>query len=216
MCCASAGRPSAGEGMKGKNAATAKQQQGKSTLLAAFLQCRSYLTRVVGRIVQAPQIEDIIQETFLRSFEASARSEIRHPRAFLARTAVNLALNHVMKADNRTEELSELTLAVSAETLEEEFDAQERFVLFCRAVQRLPLQCRRAFLLKKVYGLSRREVAQSLGVTESTAQKHIAKGTLMCAEYMQGRSSRKKRVKPRVISSGIDVPSAQARRKRKS
>jgi RNA polymerase sigma-70 factor (ECF subfamily) len=38
--------------------------------------------------------------------------------------------------------------------------------------------------LKKVYGLSRKEIAAYLGITESTVQKHVAKGLLMCSEYL--------------------------------
>jgi DNA-directed RNA polymerase specialized sigma24 family protein len=48
----------------------------------------------------------------------------------------------------------------------------------------LPLQCRRAFLLKKAYGLSRKEIASYMGITESTVQKHVAKGVMLCAEYL--------------------------------
>jgi RNA polymerase sigma-70 factor (ECF subfamily) len=62
---------------------------------------------------------------------------------------------------------------------------QERFFHLCGAVRTLPVQCRRAFVLKKVYGLSRREIAEYMGLSESTVQKHIAKGMTMCAEYME-------------------------------
>jgi RNA polymerase sigma-70 factor (ECF subfamily) len=48
-------------------------------------------------------------------------------------------------------------------------------------VAQLPLQCRRAFLLKKVYGLSQKEIAGYLGISESTVEKHVAKGLLHCA-----------------------------------
>ena len=57
-------------------------------------------------------------------------------------------------------------------------------MLFCRAVGGLPEQCRRAFILKKVYGLSQQDIASRLGIAPAEVEKHIAKGLLMCRDYM--------------------------------
>jgi DNA-directed RNA polymerase specialized sigma24 family protein len=67
----------------------------------AFLSFRARLARAVARIVLPRDVEDIVQETFLRCYQASAKATIRHPRSFMLTTAKNLALNHVTKADNR-------------------------------------------------------------------------------------------------------------------
>src|SRR5207244_10405333 len=75
--------------------------------------------------------------------------------------------------------------------------AQEEFLIFCRAVRALPLQCRRAFILKKVYGLSQREVARELGVGEGTVEKHIAKGIVACSAYMAANGYARPRVQSR-------------------
>ena len=40
------------------------------------------------------------------------------------------------------------------------------------AVRQLPEQCRRVFVLKKVYGYSQREIAKELSLSESTVEKH--------------------------------------------
>ena len=77
---------------------------------------------------------------------------------------------------------------LTTESPESELDSNQRFVTFCRAVGGLPEQCRRAFILKKVYGLSQQEIADRLGITQSTVEKHIAKGLMMCREYMETAS----------------------------
>jgi RNA polymerase sigma-70 factor (ECF subfamily) len=159
-------------------------------LLAVFLACRSTLTRLVGRIVNRHDVDDILQEAFTRSYEAAGRTTIRNPRAFLLRTATNLALNHIARAGNRlTAPMEDLPLSevyqLTTESPEAQFDANQRFVVFCRAVGGLPEQCRRAFILKKVYGLSQQEIAERLGIAQSTVEKHIAKGLLMCRDYME-------------------------------
>jgi len=157
-----------------------------SALLAAFLECRSALRRVVGRIAKPHDIDDILQETFIRAYAASQKAEIRHPRSFMLKTARNLALNAVTSAHaTRVEDLPDWEVYPISESLESEFQSKERFLSFCRAVRSLPVQCRRVFVLKKVYGLSQQEIAEYLGISESTVEKHVAKGLLMCSQAMR-------------------------------
>jgi len=149
---------------------------------------RAQIARVVSRVVGPSDIEDIVQETFVRSYEAELVQKIAHPRAFLLKTAWNLALNHVERADRRIvdslEDLPDAEALSDGETVESQLESQERMLLFCRAVRDLPLQCRRAFLLKKVYGMSQRDIARYLGISESTVEKHVAKGILRCWTYL--------------------------------
>jgi RNA polymerase sigma-70 factor (ECF subfamily) len=159
----------------------------QSALLAVFTDFRGILGRFVGRIVKPHDIDDILQETFIRAYAASEKTEIRHPRSFMLRTARNLALNHVTSAYSKRTQMEDFSTSEVyqvTETLESQFESRERFLGFCRAVRVLPAQCRRVFLLKKVYGLSQQEIAEYLGISESTVEKHVAKGLLMCRESM--------------------------------
>lgn len=147
------------------------------------------MAKAVRRIVGHHDVEDILQEAFVRSFEAEGRYPIRNARAFLLRTATNLALNHVTRAGYRTtgslDALAEELPAEGTVPPDAQADADQRFVAFCNAVGGLPEQCRRVFILRKVYGLSQDEIATQLGIAESTVEKHIAKGLLLCRERMQ-------------------------------
>lgn len=164
-------------------------------LLAVFLECRSTLMRLVGSIVNRHDVDDILQEAFTRSYEAAGRTPIRNPRAFLLRTATNLALNHISRAGTRlTDAMEDLPLSAVneqwiVESPEAQFDTNQRFVLFCQAVGALPQQCRQVFVLKKVYGLSQQEIAERLGIAESTIEKHIVKGLVACRKYMAAAAS---------------------------
>jgi RNA polymerase sigma factor (sigma-70 family) len=157
-------------------------------LLGVFLRFRGRLVRAIRGIVQPHDVEDIVQETFVRCYEASKTTQIQHPRAFLLTTAKNLAINCVTKAENKLAErvasFDESAVPLYAPTLDVSAEAQEQFLLLCRAVNELPVQCRRAFILKKVYGLSRKEIAVHMGITESTVQKHVAKGLMICSEFL--------------------------------
>jgi RNA polymerase sigma factor (sigma-70 family) len=166
----------------------AMPEQGAG-LLSAFLSYRALLVRSLRRIVKRHEIDDILQETFIRSYEASRKNTINHPRAFLLRTATNLALNHVGRADNRCLQQPESEQhgdeSLGEAPIERAVESSQRFRVLCRAVRRLPEQCRHVFILRMVYGLSQREIAQRTQLSESTVEKHIAKGLVMCREHME-------------------------------
>jgi len=69
--------------------------------------------------------------------------------------------------------------------------SNEEFGRFCDAVRQLPVQCRRVFVLKKVYGHSQQEIANQLGIAENTVEKHIAKGMALCLRYMKEQAGEK-------------------------
>lgn len=164
-------------------------QKTEGGIASIYLACRSRLARAVRRIVRHHDVEDILQEAFVRSFEAEGRLTIRNARAFLLRTARNVALDHVSRSSYRTSDsidsLDERLFADDSATPEARVDAERRFITFCEAVGSLPEQCRRVFVLKKVYGMSQSEIARHLGIAESTVEKHIARGLQLCFERME-------------------------------
>jgi RNA polymerase sigma factor (sigma-70 family) len=175
----------------------------KDGVTSIFLTCRGMLAKAVRRIVRSPDVDDILQEAFLRSFEAEARYPIRDARAFLMRTARNVALDHVGRAAYRRtgsiDSVDEELFPDEAPLPEVQVEAEQRFVAFCEAVGNLPQQCRRTFVLKKVYGLSHEEISLRMGIAESTVEKHVAKGLLLCHEYLNAKRNAmrpKARTKP--------------------
>ena len=164
-------------------------EDSKNGILETFLAHRNALFRMIGRIVRPNEIEDIVQETFIHSFAAARNQQIHNPQAFMFRTARNLALNCVNRAEQRLntsiEDLDEFDFASDTDLLERQHHSEEMFVNFCRAVSSLPVHCRRVFILKKVYGLSQKEIASFLGISSSTVEKHIARGMTTTAEYLK-------------------------------
>ena len=167
---------------------------GKSTsfltnaaLLLDFIRYKPNLRRLLSRIVEPQDTDDILQETYIRVCAASQKTEILNTRSFMLKTAQNLAFNHVTTAYHRHIQLEDFScpdVHQLTEDLESQLEADERFLGFCRAVRALPLQCRRAFILRKVYGLSQQEIARYLDISESTVEKHVAKGLLLSRESM--------------------------------
>ena len=156
------------------------------------------LARRIVRLVRPYDVEDVLQETYLRVFQAAKRQPIRSPRAFMLKTVRNLALNRLRGADalNHVVEVEksadgesqqEFSLEGGADDITPEIavESQQEFSVFCRAIRALPRQCRRVMLLRRVYGLSQREVALRLGISERTVENHIAKGAVACSDFME-------------------------------
>ena len=164
---------------------------GAESIHSIYMSLRASLARVVSGIVPPREIEDIVQETYVRVCQIERKKEIREPRSFMFATARNLALDHVKRAESRladsVEENGESGFGEAQRMADETFDqvvSNEEFSIFCEAVRQLPMQCRRAFILKKVYGHSQREIAKDMNLSESTVEKHIAQGIRRCACFI--------------------------------
>jgi RNA polymerase sigma-70 factor (ECF subfamily) len=161
-------------------------------LTELYMSLRGSLARSVAGIAPPSDIEDIVQEAYVRVCQVGKKSDIRAPRAYLFRAVRNLALDHVKSAESRRTDSLEDGVdggGLNAEPIRDEtfqqVSSKEEFALFCDAVRHLPVQCRRAFVLRKVYGYTQREIAVELGLSESTVEKHIALGMKRCLYFME-------------------------------
>ncbi len=160
-------------------------------LSAVFLEHQSSLKRFIARFFSRPQdVEDVVQEAYLRAFGAVKSGEdIRSPKAFLFRIAKNVALNELATKSRRLTDYIEDSTAQDVidkgSSAEDQVMGQEKLAMFCGAVASLPEQSRRAFLMRKVYGLSHKEISERLGISISTVEKHVASGLLRCSAYLR-------------------------------
>jgi RNA polymerase sigma-70 factor (ECF subfamily) len=159
-------------------------------LLAILRACRVSLGRVLAYIPKRRNVDDLLQEAFISSYESAGKSSIRNPPAFLLRAATHLTRNHTSRVGLRqAANLEDVALAdvfqLTTESPQAQLDSNRRFVVLCRAVGGLPEECRRVFILKKVYGLSQQEIAERLSIAPAAVEKHISQGLLMCREYME-------------------------------
>ena len=160
-----------------------------------YIEVRASLVRYVSRYFKRSQeAEDVVQEAFVKVVQAQRKRDILAPKSYLFRVARNLSLAHINKStykltDEVGDVLNESELLMS-KTLEEQYETQESFDIFCRAVRALPLKCRRAFVMCRVYGLSQKEAAARMGIGLGTVEAHLARGTRRCVEFMEAEQSR--------------------------
>jgi RNA polymerase sigma factor (sigma-70 family) len=137
----------------------------------------------------AEDIEDLVQETYVRLYALADYRAVESPKALLFRIAHNLAVERARskktQATDSMADLEQLGVFSTEVPADEQLDSRRRFETFCAAVDRLPPLCRRVFVLRKVFKLTHAEISEVLGVSHSTIEKHVAKGLVRCRDYLR-------------------------------
>jgi RNA polymerase sigma factor (sigma-70 family) len=148
---------------------------------------RGYLRRFFKDVAD---IEDVVQETYARllSLNDAAAAAVRDWHAFLFTSARNVSLDRIRKARvislDTLAEMGSLDVLDETPSADDGLNARQELTLLLETIASLPDRCRQALTLRKLYGLSQREIAKRLGITESTVEKHVAYGVRLCAERM--------------------------------
>ena len=159
-------------------------------MLEAFEKHQSALKRFISHFLHNTQdIEDVAQEAFLRAYSSEKNTEIQQPKSFLFRIAKNVAISELrLKSRNITdyiEDQDNSDVLIDEWTTEDHVSAQQKLGIHCEAVATLAPQCRRVYLMRKVYGMPHKEIAGRLGIAVSTVEKHLMKGVELCNRYVR-------------------------------
>lgn len=127
--------------------------------------------------------EDLVQEAFLRLHVfLGAGHEVRRPEAFLARTAMNLAVD-ANRRDRRErrdqfmpEAIEDLPLPDLNPSPEEILSAERRLAQIGHALDtRVSVRTRQVFFLHRLEGFTHEEIASRMHMSVRTVEKHIAR-----------------------------------------
>lgn len=159
-----------------------------------FREHHERLARFARHLVGAgADADDLVQETFLRAHSYLCNGkQIRAPLSFLfvtMRNLVNDASRHggvavVEPSADACERAPE-----EAPSLERQVLSEREFEALCAAIGELPERMRHAFVLRKVYGYSCREIAEQLGRSTNTIRDQVAQGYKKL-NALRGRNSR--------------------------
>lgn len=157
----------------------AKNLQPHETVLRAWL---------LNRYPSGVDIDDVIQEAYLKVLGARKKGYVNAPKAFLFATARNLALNAIRYTNVRGGEA--LSYLDDCEILDERAGVRETVArnqeleILTKAIQTLPDRCRQIFTLRKVYGMSQRDIAKKLNISARTVNAQISIGVNKVADYV--------------------------------
>lgn len=135
-------------------------------------------------------VEDLLQDIYVRIYQSAQQQIPALARQFVFTTARNLLIDRV-----RRERIIPIEAGCDLETIDIAADevAPDRIVIardelrrLQGAFDRLPRRCREAVMLKQVDGLTRREIALRMGVSEETVKRHLTNGMCALADFFLG------------------------------
>lgn len=155
--------------------------QPSSCLLEAYLEHRAMLIRHFrARTGSVGLAEDIVQDLYIKLARTAPQTSVINATGFLFRAANNIWLNR-LRAEHRERRRNGLwwSQSMGTQRFRDEPDAERRViarqnlaVLMSRA-GRLPPRTRQIFALHRIEGLSQVQVANRLGLSKSTIEKHL-------------------------------------------
>ncbi|MEL1263346.1 sigma-70 family RNA polymerase sigma factor [Pseudoxanthomonas putridarboris] len=132
-------------------------------------------------------VDDIVQESYAILAERERLDDIHNPRAYLFQVAQSLVVRNIRRARIvpilAVEDLGRVEFADGAATPEESALERDELRLLAEAIASMPGRTREAFVLRRVHDLPQREIATRMGLSESTVEKHIARGIRWLGEW---------------------------------
>lgn len=136
-------------------------------------------------------VDDVVQESYVRLWKARASQPIRSARAFLFQVARRVALDilrHGRASPIDTgRDLAELSVITHDPTAAEAAALMERKRILIDAVVALPGRYREIVILRKLEDVPQKEVAARLGISERTVENLLGRGVRRCEEYLRRR-----------------------------
>ncbi len=138
-------------------------------------------------------IADMRQEVYVRVYEA-ARKQIPHPTTpFVLTITRNLLINRVRRERivpiEAIADLDALGVAADQPGPDRVVMARESLRRVQAALDHLPPRARDVIVLKQIEGLSRREIAERMGIGDETVKWHLARAMRTLADVLYGETA---------------------------
>jgi RNA polymerase sigma factor (sigma-70 family) len=137
---------------------------------------RGWLRRSM-RSLTPHDIDDLVQETYARLLTIDYAA-VSNGRSYVFAVIRHLLHRQAQRARivpmERLGEIDALRLPREEISPERTVSARQQLERLERMITGLPEQARRAFQLQKFQGLSQKEIAQEMNISEKTVEKHLA------------------------------------------
>lgn len=136
----------------------------------------SRLRRLLG---SGTDVEDDVAEVLARAYAADDFNQIVRGRAYVFGIARNLIIDRARRAKIVSfDVVADLDRLLVDDSLEAGLQARDELRRLRCVVEALPEQCRRVFVARRVHGMSPGDIAEKMGLSVSTVEKHLSKAVV--------------------------------------
>lgn len=162
-----------------------------SILNKAFVSERNALGRLFQKMGTNVAPDDLLQTLWLRIQRVAENPPIHNGKAYLFRLASNLAIDQG-RADARVQRLQDEARSIlygdesSNLDAEKAFLAREELERVIAAAKNLTEPTRTIFWLNRIKGMPMGDVARTMGVSRTTADKHLKRAIAQLGDARDG------------------------------
>lgn len=170
-------------------AQTVSADDARSQLIERiFREHNEALLRFLALRVRSQQAaKDIAQEAYVRLLQLDQPGAVSYLRAFLFKTAANLAVDHIRheQTARRIKQTKLFEALTAPSTPEQSTDGAQELRLVEQLIAELPPKCRRAFLLHRVSDLDISDIALQMGLSERMVRTYVVRALVYCRTALE-------------------------------
>lgn len=161
---------------------------------------RPQLENSLLRMLSLSDVEDVLQDTYLKIFLVLQQQSIDNIEAFTYRVARNIAIDKLRQYQRQetTHRQIEHDLQLVHSRAESDVSVQVHLQTeLSLAIQSLPASCRQVFIARRIHGLSHKEIAELLSISVKTVENHLSKALKRLRQSLIERGAKESRTSSR-------------------
>lgn len=134
------------------------------------------LKAFIANLAKDPHIaEDILQETLIRTNKSANFNELNNPLAYMITVAKTVFYDIQRKAIPIDEDADTETLVAANDCLETQQLNQQKLAAIDTILQNMPALRRKVFVMRRLNGYSREQIARELDLSVEAVKKHVTR-----------------------------------------
>lgn len=125
------------------------------------------------------EVDDVVQETYARLAGLESVDEIRDPKNYAFQVAHSIIALHVRRARivsiRASADIERLGIASEDVSVERQLEVRDELRELAQAIAAMPDPVRKTFATRRIEGLSQRDTAIKLGITQKVVEHHMSR-----------------------------------------
>ncbi len=166
------------------------EEERRAVVAQVYREHNTALIKYLNAKLSSPlDAQDVAHEAFVRMLRLDEPETISHLQAFLFKIAKNIAIDRLRSRSRsleiQTDQEKINRHACSNPGQDVVFEARQELNYVRKIIAKLPPKCRKAFMLYKFEGVSYREIAKEMRLSESMVRKYVLRGVAFCSDHIK-------------------------------